>query len=74
MAYATEDIAIQIPASWKAFDGLDLPAWMGEDQGNLVCSFLNHYIPGDYSRRGTRYHLLNRFPGGRLYFHLLNRP
>jgi len=35
---------------------------------------MNAYIPREYSTTGTRYHVLNRYPGGRLHFHLLNRP
>lgn len=58
---------------WKDFDGIDLPSWMDEELGTTVCSFLNSYIPKEYSTHGTRYHLLNHFRGG-LFFHLLNRP
>jgi len=67
---------------WMLFDGVNLPPWMGEGDGKLVCSFLNHYVPKEYSMKGTRYHLLNRggyddsdiYQHGPLYFHLLNRP
>ena len=58
---------------WTAFDHVDAPVWMTEEQGNSFCSLLNSYIPSEYSRKGTRYHLLNHFQGG-LFFHLLNRP
>jgi hypothetical protein len=59
---------------WQTFDGHDAPEWLTEEQANLMCSVLNSYIPRAYSTRGTRYHMLNRYPSGRLFFHLLNRP
>lgn len=55
------------------FDGKDLPDWMDEATGKSFMSCLNAFIPKIYSRRGTRFHLLNRYPGGRLYIHLLGR-
>lgn len=58
---------------WYAFDGVDIPKWVTEEQANLFCSLLNSYIPSQYGRKGTRYHVLNRFQGG-MYFHLLNPP
>lgn len=57
---------------WKMFDGVDLPEWMDENTGKMVCSFLNSYIPKDRGRNGCRYHLLNHWPSGQLYFHLLS--
>jgi hypothetical protein len=60
--------------SWHALNGQDCPEGLTEDSANQVCSILNAYIPKEYSTRGTRYHVLNRYPSGALYFHLLNRP
>lgn len=57
---------------WRAFSDVDLPHWASEETGKLFCSLLNSYIPREYSLRGVRYHILTRFPSGRLYFHLLN--
>jgi len=59
------------PLDWTQFDDVDLPEWMDEEQGNTISSFLNSYIPREYSTRGFRYHLLNRYPSRKLYFHLL---
>ncbi len=59
---------------WFGFDGQDAPEWLDEATANQFCCLLNSYIPKEYSRTGTRYHMLNRFPSGRLFFHLLNRP
>lgn len=59
---------------WWDFDGTDAPYWADEEYCNSVCSFLNSYIPEEYGRTGTRYHMLNHYPSGKLYFHLLNRP
>lgn len=77
MSTLTLSSTITVP-HWTAFDGIDAPEWLTEDPSNdtagLVCSFLNSYIPREYSQRGCRYHTLNRYPSGRLYFHLLNRP
>ena len=65
--------AVIFPA-WKEFDNVDLPTWVTEDGAKSFCSLLNSYVPSEYSKTGTRYHLLNRYPSGRLYFHLLKRP
>lgn len=59
---------------WTVFDDVELPEWTDDKSGELFCSFLNSYIPKVFSGTGTRYHLLSRYPSGRLYFHLLNRP
>ena len=58
---------------WYAFDNVDAPEWLDEERANTFCSLLNSYIPKEYSRNGTRYHMLNRYQGG-LYFHIVNRP
>jgi hypothetical protein len=58
--------------NWDDFDGVDAPAWLTEEQAEKFCSLLNAYIPKEYSSRGTRYHMLNRYQGG-LYFHLIRR-
>lgn len=60
-------------SDWHAFDNVDLPVWATEEHGKMFCSFLNAYIPKEYSTTGTRYSLLNRYPSGRLYFFLHNR-
>lgn len=59
---------------WYAFDNQNLPEWVTEEEAKKFVSILNHYIPGEYGKSGTTYHLLNRHPSGRLYLHLLNRP
>lgn len=59
---------------WYVFDGVDAPEWMTEETGKTFCSVLNGIIPREYTTHGTRYHMLNRYPSGRLYFHLLGRP
>ena len=59
---------------WTSLDGVDCPPWVTEDLASTICSFLNTYIPTEYSTRGTRYHMLNRYPEGGLYFHLIGRP
>lgn len=59
---------------WWDFDGVDAPEWASEEMLNGVCSMLNSYIPTEYSTRGCRYHILNRYPSGVRFFHLLNRP
>jgi hypothetical protein len=59
---------------WYAFDGVDAPSWLSENTANTLCSVLNSYIPKEYSTSGTRYHMLNHYPSGALYFQLLKRP
>jgi hypothetical protein len=56
---------------WTAFDGIDAPDWLDEETADKFCSLLNSYIPKEFSAKGARYHMLNRYPSGKLYFHLL---
>lgn len=59
---------------WTDFDGVDAPEWLDENSANMFCSLLNSYIPERWGKRGVRYHMLNRYPSGRLYFHLIGNP
>ena len=57
----------------RDFNNCDLPEWMNEDQGDLICSFLNYYLSKEQQTRGARFHILNRFPSESLYLHYIDK-